>query len=524
MLLHKINFQRIAQLYLLLLCGVIGGVTIAHAEGGYNYATQWGTLGNGLGQFNRPVSIAIDKQGNLYVADMYNHRIQKFNNNGTYVTQWGSFGAGQGQFSSPSAVAVDSSGYVYVADSNNYRIQQFNSDGGYLTQWGSFGAGDGQFFFPSNASVDSNGNVFVITNNQRTTLQFNVNASWDNQSAQPFTKPYGVTVDTEGNVYVVDYVNHRIRKFNRYGGAITQWGSRGSGVGQFQAPEGIAVDSQGNVYIADTGNHRIQKFTSTTPISSNTSPISSNTSLSKLDGISANAHVGNIPLIAGIFISGGTKRVMVRASSVEGVLDPSVEIFTYPDRKSVAKNDSWTAHPAAAELTTHKLAPARSTDAAMILELSPGLYTAEVTRNTPLAGLGVVEVYDMNVFTRTPHLSKFGGIGVNAYIGDKPMISGILISGGIKRLVVRASSVDGMIDPSVEVFSYPDRKSLGKNDAWTTNPLIATELAAKQFTPARNTDAAMILELPPGLYTAEVIRTPGTTNFGVGILEIYDID
>jgi len=519
MLRHKMKLQRMARLfYLLLLCGVIGGgVTIAHAEGGYNYATQWGTLGNGLGQFNRPVSIAIDKQGNLYIADMYNHRIQKFNSNGTYVTQWGTFGAGQGQFSSPSAVAVDSRGYVYVADSNNYRIQQFNSNGSYLTQWGSLGAGDGQFFFPSSVSVDSNGNVFVITNNQRTTLQFNVNASWDNQSVQPFTKPYGVTVDVEGNIYVVDYVNHRIRKFNRYGGAITQWGSRGSGVGQFQAPEGIAVDSQGNVYIADTGNHRIQKFTSTTPISSNTY-------LSKLDGISANAHVGDRPLIAGILISGGTKRVMVRASSVEGVLDPSVEIFTYPDRKSVAKNDAWTSHPTAAELTANKLTPARSTDAAMILELSPGLYTAEVTRNTPLAGLGIVEVYDMNVFTGMSHSSQFGGISANAYIGDKPMISGILISGGTKRLMVRASSVDGMIDPSVEVFSYPDRQSLGRNDAWTTDPLIATELTAKQFVPARNTDAAMILELPPGLYTAEVTRTPGTTNFGAGILEVYDID
>ncbi len=515
-----LNNKRLARLYLFWLCGMLGwlGWAAAHAEGGYNYATQWGTLGNGMGQFNHPVSVALDKLGNLYVADMYNHRIQKFNSNGQYLTQWGTFGAGQRQFSSPSAITVDSRGNVYVADSNNYRIQMFDSNGTYLTQWGSLGAGDGQFFFPSSVSVDSNGNVFVITNNQRTTLQFTANASWNQKAGQPFTKPYGVTVDSEGNIYVVDYVSHRIRKFNRYGGALTQWGSRGSGAGQFQAPEGIAVDSQGNVYVADTGNHRIQKFTSTTPI------VGGN-SLSKFDGISANAHVGDRPLIAGVLISGGTKRVMVRASSVEGVLDPAVEIFTYPERKSVARNDSWTSDPKiATELTANKLAPARSTDAALILELSPGLYTAEVTRNTPSAGLGIVEVYDMNVFSGILHPSKFGGISANAYIGDKPMISGILVSGGIKHTMVRASSVDGMIDPSVEVFSYPDRQSLGRNDAWTTDSSIAAELTAKQFAPARNTDAAMILDLPLGLYTVEVTRTPGTVNFGAGIIEVYDID
>lgn len=502
--------------WLLLLVIGLNYQAVVHAEAQYNYATQWGTLGNGQGQFNHPVSIAIDKQGNLYVADMYNHRIQKFNSSGSYLKQWGTFGAAPGQFSSPSAVTVDSNGNVYVADSNNYRIQQFNSNGNYLTQWGSLGQGDAQFFFPSSVSVDSNGNVLVINNNQRTVLQFNTNATWQQNQTQPFVKPHGVTVDSDGNIYVVDYVNHQVKKFNRYGGALTQWGSRGSGNGQFQAPEGIAVDTQGNVYVADTGNHRIQKFTTTVA--------PSGTHFSKLDGISANAYVGEKPMIAGILISGGTKRVMVRASSVEGILDPAVALFTYPDRKQISQNDAWTSDPAAAELTTKKLAPARNTDAAMILTLAPGLYTAEMTRNTPNVGLGIIEVYDMDVFSGGVHASKFDGISANAYIGDKPLISGILVSGGVKRVMVRASSLDGVLDPSVEVFTYPDRQSLGRNDAWTTDAITMTELTAKHLAPVRNTDAAMILELPPGLYTAEVTRATNAPSFGTGILEVYDME
>src|SRR2546423_1298308 len=65
-----------------------------------------------------------------------------------YLTQWGSYGSGNGQFYDLSGVAVDSGGNVYVADSYNHRIQKFTSAGGYLTQWGTPGPGDGQFQYP----------------------------------------------------------------------------------------------------------------------------------------------------------------------------------------------------------------------------------------------------------------------------------------------------------------------------------------------------------------------------------------
>jgi hypothetical protein len=69
-----------------------------------------------------------------------------------------------------------------------------------------------------------------------------------------------VAVDSSGSVYVADTLNHRIQKFDSDGGYLTQWGSKGSGNGQFSMPMNVAVDSSGNVYVADYENHRIQKF------------------------------------------------------------------------------------------------------------------------------------------------------------------------------------------------------------------------------------------------------------------------
>jgi Regulator of chromosome condensation (RCC1) repeat len=121
--------------------------------------------------------------------------------------------------------------------------------------------------------------------------------------------------------------------------------------------------------------------------------------ITKLDGISTNAFITPAnKMIAGVLISGGTKRLMVRASSIDGMVDPSLEIVTYPDRKPLGSNDSWATDPAAAELTQKKLAPGRATDAATIINLPPGLFTMEITSKNGGSGAGIIEVYDMAVF------------------------------------------------------------------------------------------------------------------------------
>ena len=196
------------------------------AEDPPTFVLKWGTLGSDNGQFANPTDIAVDSTGNVYVAEHYNERIQKFNSLGNFLTKWGTLGSGDGQFESPNGVAVDSTGNVYVVEDDiNCRIQKFDSAGNFLTKWGAPGSGNGEF----------------------------------GQSK-------GVAVDSTGNVYVADFLNNRIQKFNNVGNFLTKWGTLGAGDGQFDNPGDVAVDSEGNIYVVDEFNHRIQKFGAPGPI------------------------------------------------------------------------------------------------------------------------------------------------------------------------------------------------------------------------------------------------------------------
>jgi tripartite motif-containing protein 71 len=113
---------------------------------------QAGIPGNGDGQFDSPFDAATDSAGNVYIADISNSRIQKFDSTGNFLTQWASPG--------PIRVATDSAGNVYVAELND-RIQKFTSAGSLITQWGSEGTAEGQFSQPGGLGTDSAANVYV---------------------------------------------------------------------------------------------------------------------------------------------------------------------------------------------------------------------------------------------------------------------------------------------------------------------------------------------------------------------------
>jgi tripartite motif-containing protein 71 len=232
------------------------------------FITNWGGKGTGDGEFDMPYGIAADIGGNLYVADAGNGRIQKFDTNGKFITKWGSEGTGEGEFMEPYGVAVDSSGNLYVTDTFNNRIQKFDPDGKFITNWGGKGTGDGEFDMPYGIAADSGGNLYVADAGNGKIQKFDTNGKyitkWGSKGTGEgdFMEPYGIAVDIGGNVYVTDTFNNRIQNFNSNGKFITSWGSYGTGEGDFKGPHGIAVDSGCNVYVADTHNSRIQKFNS----------------------------------------------------------------------------------------------------------------------------------------------------------------------------------------------------------------------------------------------------------------------
>lgn len=232
-----------------------------------NFILQWGTQGAGNGQFNNPSGIAIDRSsGNVYVVDTGNNRVQKFSNKGDFLIKWGNNGSGNSQFSEPVGVGIDSSGNVYVTDVNNHRIAKFNSNGIFLTKWGSTGSGQGQFKGPHGIAVDGANNVFVsdFMNNkvQKFTSAGAFISSFGSAGTSDgkFNEPHGVAVDSDNSVYVTDRGNNRVQKFSNAGVFLTKFGTGGTGDGQFSGPDGIAIAPSGSVYVTDIGNKRVQVF------------------------------------------------------------------------------------------------------------------------------------------------------------------------------------------------------------------------------------------------------------------------
>jgi len=228
---------------------------------------SWGSQGAGEGEFEMPSGIVIDSQGNIYMTDTDNHRIQKFDSNGNFLLQWGSQGIENGQFNSPQGIAIDFQDNIYIADTLNHRIQKFDKNGNFKSALGSEGTADGEFSEPRGITVDAMDAIYVAdTNNNRIqkfdSNGFHINTLGTLGSADgEFDQPIGIATDSQMFLYVIDSANNRVQKFDDNGNFQTTWGTPGAGDGEFNQPVGIAIDSQAQVYITDA-NHRIQTFDS----------------------------------------------------------------------------------------------------------------------------------------------------------------------------------------------------------------------------------------------------------------------
>jgi YD repeat-containing protein len=253
------------------------------------YEATFGSAGSGSGQFKNPEGSAVDAMGDVWVADEGNSRIEKFSSTGTVIGAYGSKGSGAAQFSEPFGVAVNrtpGSGAIYVTDSGNNRIVELNAGGEFLEAigWGVSdgkaelevckssckagiaGSGSGQLNGPSGVTIDSAGNIWVVDGGNDRVEEFSAEGKYLAQFGSKgsgngqLSEPAGIAI-AEGEVYVVDYGNDRVEEFSPTGGYLAQFGSKGSGTGQLDYPVMIAVNSSsGDLYVSDAGNSRIEEF------------------------------------------------------------------------------------------------------------------------------------------------------------------------------------------------------------------------------------------------------------------------
>jgi sugar lactone lactonase YvrE len=285
---------------------------------------------NSNAQFYSPVGVAVDGSGNLYVGDWGNSIIRKIAPVGTNwvtttiagsVTNSGTADGtnSNARFSLPHNVAVDTNGNLYVADTSNETIRKVTPAG---TNWvtttiagsaGNYGSADGtnsdaQFYFPAGIAVDGSGSLYVAdtynntirkvtpvgTNWVTSTIAGSVtnsgSADGTNSNAR-FNCPYGIAMDAaNGNLYVADTYNNTIRKVTPVGTnwvtttiaglALNDGSTDGTNsTARFSSPVGIAVDGDGNIYVADMSNNTIRKV----------SPVGMNWVVSTIGGLAGNA-------------------------------------------------------------------------------------------------------------------------------------------------------------------------------------------------------------------------------------------
>lgn len=195
-----------------------------------------------------PFGVAVDDKDHVYVSDEWKNTISVFDSSGKFVKKWGTTGSGDGELLRPAGLAVEKNGNIIVVDSGNNRLQVFTPDGKFVGKCGRAGSGDGEFNQPWGITLDKDGNIFV--------------ADWKNHRVQKLSPEgkflmkigeYGSVEAPEG-AYAVTYLGP-------YVSAASETAHYPK-PGLLNHPTDVAVDSDGDIYVTDWGNHRVCVFDS----------------------------------------------------------------------------------------------------------------------------------------------------------------------------------------------------------------------------------------------------------------------
>lgn len=289
-------------------------------------------------------------------------------------------------------------------------------------------------------------------------------------------------------------------------------------------PVDLKIGPDGSLYYLIQGNGgQVWKISTTPP--------------SQALNISSRSHVanGDNVMIGGFIITGNAdKRVIIRA------IGPSLQQFNVPNPLAdpvlelhgstgmlIASNDNWKQTQQALIESTH-LAPTNDLESAIVATLQPGAYTAIVSGQGGAGGIGLVEVYDLDLAAA----SKLANISTRSFVqmGDNRLIGGFILggNGGATNVIVRAIGPsltqfgisNALADPTLELRDSNGALILA-DDNWQDDPNQAAQITASGIAPSNPLESAISTSLLPGAYTAIVAGKNGGT--GIGLVEIYNI-
>jgi uncharacterized protein (TIGR03663 family) len=250
-----------------------GNSRILRLDGSGNVLASWGSrspdgeVPPARGTFNEPWGVATDTRGSVYVADTWNHRIQKFDADGNFKQAWGTFGQtldSPDYLWGPRGIATAPDGRVYVTDTGNKRVMVFDADGKFLQTFGN--QGDSRLDEPVGIAVGGDGSVYVADTWNMQVVVFSADGNlitkwpvqgWTSDSLD--NKPY-IAVDAQDRVYITAPEGYRVLVFSSSGTPLAAFGQYGPEDDAFGLPVGIATDPEGTVWIVDTGNNRLVRF------------------------------------------------------------------------------------------------------------------------------------------------------------------------------------------------------------------------------------------------------------------------
>ena len=225
------------------------------------FLTAWGE-----GLLKSPHSVWFDERDHLYVTDVKDHTVRRFDSDGRVLQTLGTpgqVGAPGEPFNRPTWAVLAPGGDLYVSDGyGQFRVHRFSADGTLQHSWGEEGAGPGQFALPHCLRVDSRGRVLVLDRENRRLQIFDAEGVYLDEWPD-LDGPNDLYIDRDDNVFIAEG-NYRISVFNLDGRLLARWGEQGEGQGQFaDHPHGLWLDSRGDLYVAEVPflDNRLQKFT-----------------------------------------------------------------------------------------------------------------------------------------------------------------------------------------------------------------------------------------------------------------------